>query len=279
MPKQRLRPYRITQPPPGHRIGLAPAVEQDQPVAQRRVAKKADVLGAVVKDLPVDFVAEYGDLRMPFEPGDQPVELVARHNAARRVGRAVDDDEPGARRDLVEDLVGAEREARRLVQRDRHRRRSRKPDHALVNREPGVGVEDLDPRLAEHQDAEEHRDLGAGNDQDQVRRHLDPMAAQQIGRDRRTQRRDPVRRRVPVMSVGERLATGLDDMLGGREIRLADAEIDDRATLGGERIGAGQHLERGLGPKNTYASGHLQHHVLLAYSIAVRLAQLWSTST
>ena len=123
------------------------------------------------------------------------------------------------------------------------------------------------------------KQLGAGNDQDQVRRHLDPMTAQEIGRDRRTQRRDPVRRRVPVMSVGERLATGLDDMLGGREIRLADAEIDDRATLGGERIGAGQHLERGLGPKNTHASGHLQHHGLLAYSMAVRLAQLWSTST
>ncbi len=65
------------------------------------------MLGAVVKDLAVDFVAEHGDLRVPFEPGDQPVELVPRHDAARRVGRAVDDDEPGARRDLIEDLVGA----------------------------------------------------------------------------------------------------------------------------------------------------------------------------
>src|SRR5690242_14973892 len=29
VPKQRLGPYRITQPPAGHRVGLAPAVEQD----------------------------------------------------------------------------------------------------------------------------------------------------------------------------------------------------------------------------------------------------------
>ncbi len=222
------------------------------------------MLGAVVKDLAVDFVTEHGDLRVPFEPGDQAVELMPRHDAARRVGRAINDEEPRARRDLVEDLVGAEREARRLVQRDRHRRRSRKPNHALVNREPGVGVEDLDTRLAEDQDREEHRDLAAGDDQHQIRRNFDPVAAQEIGRDRGTQRRDAVRRRIAVMAVGERLAPGLDDVLGGREIRLADAEIDDRAALGGERIGAGQHLERGLGPQDTHASGHLQHHLLLA---------------
>ena len=64
------------------------------------------------EDLAVDFVAEHGDVRVPFQPGDQPVEALSRHcDAARRVGRAVDDDEPGARRDLIEDLVGLEREA------------------------------------------------------------------------------------------------------------------------------------------------------------------------
>ena len=89
------------------------------------------------------------------------------------------------------------------------------------------------------------------------------MTAEEIGRDGGTERRDAVRRRVPVMSVGERLATGLDDMFGRREIGLADAEIDDRAALGRQRIGAGQHLERGLGPEDTHASGHLQHHSLL----------------
>jgi len=61
------------------------------------------------------------------------------------------------------------------------------------------------------------------------------------------------------MAVGERLAAGFDDVFGGREIRLADPEIDDRAALRGERIGARQHLERGLGPEHPHTSGHLQH--------------------
>ena len=71
------------------------------------------MLGAVIKDLAVDLVAHHRDLRVALEPGDEPVEFGARHDAAGRVGRAVDDDQPGARRDLVQHLVGAEREAGR----------------------------------------------------------------------------------------------------------------------------------------------------------------------
>src|SRR5436190_841938 len=70
IPEQRLRPYRVTQPPTCHRIGLAPPVEEDQSVAQRRIAKKTDVLGAVVEDLAVDLVAEHGDVRVPFKPAN-----------------------------------------------------------------------------------------------------------------------------------------------------------------------------------------------------------------
>ena len=71
----------------------------------------------------------------------------------------------------------------------------------------------------------------------------------EIGRDRLAQRQDAVRGRIAVMAVGERLAAGFDNMARGRKIRLADAEIYDRAAFGLEGLGARQDLESGLGAK------------------------------
>ena len=224
------------------------------------------MLGAVVEDLAVDLVAHHRDLGVVFEPGDETVEFDPRHDAAGRVGRAVDDDQPGARRYLVQDLGGAEREAGAFVERDRYRRRAGKTDHALVDREAGVRIKDFGPGLAEHQDREKHRDLAAGDDKHPVGRDFDPVAAVEIGGDRLAQLRDTVGRRVAVMAVGQRLAAGLDDVLGGREIGLADAEIDDRAALRGQRVGARQDLESSLGAEDAHAPGHLQHSRFLLTS-------------
>ena len=45
------------------------------------------------------------------------------------------------------------------------------------------------------------------------------------------------------MAVAQRLDRRLDDMVGGAEVGLADAEIDDVAALRGQRGGAGEHGE------------------------------------
>src|SRR6266446_9319044 len=259
--EQCLGPHPIAQPPAGHRIGLAPPVEQDHTVADGWVAEQAAMFGAVIEDLAIDLVAEDGDLGMPREPGDQPVELFPRHDAARRIGRTVDDQQASARRNLVEHLLGAERKAGAFVERNRHRRGSGEADHALVDRKARVRVEDLDPRLAEHQDREKHRDLAAGDHEHEIGGDLDPVPAKEVGGDRGAQRRDAVGWSVAVMAVGERLAAGFDDVFRGREIRLADPEVDDGAAVRGEGIGARQHLERRLGPEHPHASGHLQHRL------------------
>ena len=81
------------------------------------------MLGAVIENFAVDFVAHHRDVRMAFEPGDEAVEFGARHDAARRVGRAVDDQEAGPRRDLFQHLLGAERKPGALVERHRDRGR------------------------------------------------------------------------------------------------------------------------------------------------------------
>ena len=64
-----------------------------------------------------------------------------------------------------------------------------------------------------------------------------------VGGDRLAERLDAGRRRVAVVAVSERLDRRLDDMIGGAEIRLADAEIDDVAALRRKVGGAGEHGE------------------------------------
>src|SRR5260221_11913705 len=92
-----LGPDAVAEAPARHRIGLAPAVEQDETVADRGIGQQADMLGAVIDHAAIDLVAHDGDVGETLEPGDEAVDLGARHDAAGRVGRAGEDDEAGPR--------------------------------------------------------------------------------------------------------------------------------------------------------------------------------------
>ena len=148
------------------------------------------------------------------EAEGQLVELLARHHAARGIGRAVDDDQPRARGDVGQHLLGREREALVLVERDRHRLGARELDHGAVNRKAWVGVHDLGARLAEHGDREIHGDLAARHDHDPVGVDLDAPPLLDVLGDRLAQGQDAVCRRVAVVAVGQRLLGGGDDVLG-----------------------------------------------------------------
>ena len=76
---------------------------------------------------------------------------------------------------------------------------------------------------------------------------------------RGAQRRNAIGRGIAVMAVGQCLPARLDDMIGGREIGLADPQIDDRAALRRQRVGSRQYLEGGFGAEHRHAAGHLQH--------------------
>src|SRR5215208_4983493 len=143
--EQRLWPHAIAHSPAGHRIRLAPAVEQDHPLAQGWVLEKADMLCAVIDDLAIDLITHDGNLRMALKPGDEPVEFGARHHAAGRISRAVDDQQPGLRRYFFQHLVGAERKSLALIERHRYRRCAGKPDDALIDRKTGIRIENFGP--------------------------------------------------------------------------------------------------------------------------------------
>src|SRR3546814_11872257 len=81
---------------------------------------------------------------------------------------------------------------------------------------------------------------------------------QDVGRDRLAQCGDAVRRGIAVMSIAQRLAGGLDDMLGRLDVRLADAEVDDVPPLARQRRGSGKDLDGGPGSEAGPVFGEAQ---------------------
>jgi hypothetical protein len=66
----------------------------------------------------------------------------------------------------------------------------------------------------------------------QIGIHLRTEATLQVSGNRLAQRSDAAGRRVAVVAVTQGLDRRFDDMVGCLEIRLPDAEVDDRASLG-----------------------------------------------
>ena len=204
-----------------------------------------------------------------LQPGGERIDLGLRSHAAGRVGRAVQDHQPGPVGDPVQHLAGAEGEVPLFGQFDRHRRGAGKADDRFVDREAGVGVENLGAGLAEHHQGEEHGRLAARHDQHGRRIDLDPAMAQDVRRHGLAQPGHAGRRGIAVMAVGERPRRRLDDMVRGFEIRLADAEIDNVLAPGRQRRRAGENLEGGFGAEPPGAVGKLRcGHVQIPDALA-----------
>jgi hypothetical protein len=168
------------------------------------------------------------------------------HDAARRVLRRVEDHELGPRAQPRAQLLEIEREVARLVQRQRNRGGPDPPDRRLVDGKARVGIDDLVARLAHRQDREEQEGLRAVADEHPLRRHLDAAGARQLLGDGRPEAgqagaRAVVRRACPHGGEGR-----LRDVLGCREVRLADLQMDDVPALRFELARPGQDGERRL---------------------------------
>ena len=181
------------------------------------------------------------------------VEVVAGEHAAGRVGRRVDEQDPGPRRDERGQLVDVEPELVLHPDGDRHRGRADEPGERFVDRVAGVGDDDLVARVDQAEDRVEHHALATDGHEDLRRIGVDALALRHVRGDRLTQRRDAGERRVMGLALVERaLGRGAD--VGGRvEIGLADLEVDHRPALGRERAGAGADLEGALRPDGAHA--------------------------
>src|SRR5262249_58391362 len=77
----------------------------------------------------------------------------------------VEDHEPRPSPELARELVGVEDEVVLLAKRQWYGHGSCEPDRRLVDREPGVGVDDLVAGIADGQDREEEKRLRARADE------------------------------------------------------------------------------------------------------------------
>jgi hypothetical protein len=67
-----------------------------------------------------------------------------------------------------------------------------------------------------------------------------------------------------MVTIAQRLDGCLDDVLGGFEVRLTDAEIDNILAAALQFGSARQNLERGFGPQPLQIRHELQHDASLA---------------
>ena len=124
---------------------------------------------ALVEDPAVDLVGQDHEVVLAGDVGDL-LEVLARRDAAGRVGRRVDDDELGPRRDQRRQLVRVEAEVVLLADRAGDGLAADEAGHRLVDREARVRVDDLVALVDEGQDREEHDRLAAGDHDHAVRR-------------------------------------------------------------------------------------------------------------
>ena len=238
------RPRGVAEPPPGHRERLGEAVDHDRQLLDL-VAHRGDRDEAlpVVDELLVDFVRDHPDLLAHAHLGDL-FELLAGVRGAGRVARVVEDDRLGVGRDRRRQVARGEAEAVLFAGRD---------DHGV-----GLGELDLvrvgDPVRRRDQDVvalvvERHRDveqgvLRSGRDDDLVGGVGEAVVAFELAADRLLEVGDAVVGGVLGEVRVERGLGGPLHDLRGREVRLADREVDDVDPLCPHLGGAGVDAQR-----------------------------------
>ena len=202
---------------------------------------------AVVHQLAVDLVRKDPEIALARD-GRDVADRVTREHATRRVVGTVEDEHLGPRIHEPAELVDIGLEAVLLPKRKRHAARPGEIDHRRVDGEAGVGIDRLVAILEESQQGVEHDRLRARGDDHLPRIGSDAAPLLQIKRDRFTQLDHARRLGVMGLASFERRDTGRDDRRRRVEVRLADLQVNDVASLRLERTRSGQDLERGLRP-------------------------------
>ena len=252
--------------PAGHRERLADAVDDDEAIAQLgRDLRERRVLEARVDQVAVDLVDDHPDVVLR-EDARERAQLIRGVRAAGRVGRRAEDERLGPRRDRSFERLRREQEALLLRGRHVHGRGAHHAHLLRVAHPVGRRDDDLVAGLVErHRDVEE-RVLGAHRRDDHVGRRR-PAAVRRRGRaDRLLQRRGAGDRRVARGALLGGLVRGVGDVLGRREVGLADAERVDLVARLAELDGPRVHGERCAGRDDVEASRERERHLACPFT-------------
>ena len=195
-------------------------------------------------DVLVHVVRADDDLRVALEHGAEGLELGPRIRRAGRVARAVQDEEPRARRDRGLEL--GRRDLESTVDAGKYRDGRAVGDqhhvgvgHPVRRRDDGL-VAGVEQGTAQVEDGL----LGAARHEDLRARVLESVVAAELGDDRVLELVRALDCRVARVTAADRGDAGVLDVHGRVEVRLAGAEADDVLALGLEARGAAGDGER-----------------------------------
>ena len=160
--------------------------------------------------------------------------------------------------DLRGQFLDVEAEIQFFAQLNGHRLGADEVDHRLVDREAGIGVDDLVAFFGQRGDGVEHDRLAAGNDDHLFRRDLDVARARDVIGDRLAEFGQARRWAVVRPALVQGVAAGFDDVGGRVEIGLADFQVNNALALRFQGTRPDQHFEGGLGAQPRHPLGQTQ---------------------
>ena len=190
----------------------------------------------------IDLVGEYPDVRMTRKDFGNGVEILAVEDAAGRVVRRVENQQPGIRRDPRFEFRRVERESTGLAKVDWHRHGAVGVNLRFVDRKPGHRVDHLvaDAEVRHRGDRVGDEGLGARANDHVVRPDVEAAPRAQIVRGSRAQLVDPGARRVAVPAAADCRDCSLLHVFRRRKIGLSDAEGNDVPALPNQCVHLGQ---------------------------------------
>ena len=229
----------ITHPPAGHGERLGQTVDDDAALLQlRRQRGDADLPQAVVHHVLVNLVGDDVEAGVAQHVGEV-LQLFGGVRRPGRVARTVKDDALRRRRQVAPQHLAGDFEVFRRRRRDDHRRATRHLHLRRIGHPIRTGNDHLVARIHQHHRQVVQDVLGAARHDDLFRLVMQTVFPLQFVRNRLSQRRQPARLRVLGETLGHGVLGGLNDVVGGVEVRLADAEVDHVAALSAQRLGLG----------------------------------------
>src|SRR3954470_1954055 len=113
----------------------------------------------------VDLVGEHHDVAIA-DSARNLAHVLLGHHAARGILRRVQDDESRTVVDERRELADVEAEIHLFAQRNRDSFTTDEVDHGFIDREAGIGINDLIPLVDQRKHRKEDDGLAAGNDDD-----------------------------------------------------------------------------------------------------------------
>ena len=187
----------------------------------------------------VDLIAHHQQTRMPAHQLGQSFQLRTAHHSSGRIPGGVEHQQARAFRDACFQLVEIEPEALLRVRRNHNTPGSRQSGHVRVTEPVRRRDQHFVAGIEQHLEQVEDRLLSTVGDQHLARPGGNAVLAAQLLSHRRSQFGITGRRPVAGDSIAEGLAGGVDDELGGVEIRLSGAQTADVAALVPQRFRPG----------------------------------------